>query len=169
MPRRSPGRMGQRNKIEDVFGATSAKLAADHLLQFRALDELPDCQSPDRNNQTRLKNFDLFVHPGGAIENFVWRRHAVGAAGRFSRETSTYRRKINFGSHGGFVHPAKFLEPAEKCLPSRMCEWAFQSGLARTGRLSNQHHLADNRATGHWRRFHSRTTPASNQPRNMSI
>src|SRR5207253_8630240 len=32
MPGRSARGMGQRNKIEDVFGATSAKLAADHLL-----------------------------------------------------------------------------------------------------------------------------------------
>ena len=161
VPRRSTGRMRQRDKIEDVSGAMRPRFATDHLIQFRALDKLRDRQTADGNYQTRFQDFDFLVHPGRAIMNFIRRRHAIGSAGRFSRKTSTYSGEINLRSHDGFVHSAKLIEPAEKCLPSGMGERAFQGRLARARRLADQHYVADDGATGNRGRFHSRTTPAS--------
>jgi len=169
MPGRSSGGMRQRDKIESVFGAAGAKLAANHVFQFCALNKLRDGQSPDRDNQSRLKNFDFFVYPRRTIADFVRRRHAIGSTGRFAGKTTTDSREIDCRSNGGFGHSAKLLKPAEKCLASRVSEWAFQCRLARTGCLSNQHYIAHNRAAGHRRRFHPRTTPAFSQPRDMSI
>src|SRR2546429_714575 len=125
MPRRSAGGMRQRDKIESMFGGASAKRAADHLFQFCALHKLPDGQSPDRNNQSRLKNFDLLVHPRRTITNFIRRRHAIGSAGRFSGETTADRREIDCRSNRGLVHSAKLFEPAEKCLAGGVSEWAL--------------------------------------------
>src|SRR6202022_2530226 len=121
--------MRQRNQIEDVSGRTRAKFAANDLLQFRALDELRDRQPAGRNYETRLQDFDFLVHPGRAISNLIRRRHAIGPAGRFAGKTATNGREINCRSNGGFVYSAKLLEPAKECLPSRVGEWAFQSGL----------------------------------------
>src|SRR2546421_1801391 len=125
-----------------------AKLSTDKALQLLALDELGDGQSPNRNNEPRLQYFDLIIHPGRAIADLIWRRNSVGATGRFSGKTSTNRRKINFRAHGGFVNPAEFFEPTEQRLAGGMCEWPFQSGLARPGRLANDYHLTQKRTTG---------------------
>lgn len=50
-----------------------------------------------------------------------------------------------------------------------MSERSFQDGLANTGRLSDQHHVADNRTAGNGRRKHARTTPALKQLHDMPI
>src|SRR6266513_2831810 len=152
--------MRQWDEVEDLVGPLRAKFAADHLIQFRALNELRDCQTADWNNQMRFQNLDLFVHPRGTILNLVGRRHAISSAGSFPRETSTYSGEINSRSHSGLVHSAELCEPTEKCLASGMRERPFQSRLARTRRLTDQHHLTNNRAAGDGCRFHSWTTPA---------
>src|SRR2546425_8188571 len=112
--------MRQRDEIESVFGAASAKLSADYFLQLFALYELRDGQPSDRNNQPRLQDFDFFVHPRRAVADFVRSGHSIRSAGRFAGETSANGREINCRSHGGLVHCAKLLEPAEKCLSSRV-------------------------------------------------
>ena len=143
--------MRQRNHIENVIGTTSAKSAADHLVEFRALDELHDCESPDRNNQPRLQDLDLLRHPRRAVSNFIWRGNAVGAAGRFSGKTSTHGREINSRANSGFVHSAKLFEPTKQRLTGSVRERAFQRRLAGTGRLSNDHYITHHRATGNGR------------------
>jgi len=73
--------MRQRNQIKALSGAVRAKLATDNLLQLCEFDKLRDRESANRNNQTRLQDLDLFVHPGRTIANFVRCRHAIGPAG----------------------------------------------------------------------------------------
>ena len=73
--------MWQRNQIEIMFGTVRTKLSSDYLLQLFALDELRDRQTSDRNDQTRLQNRDLLIHPRRAVSNFVRRRDAIGPAG----------------------------------------------------------------------------------------
>src|SRR5258708_24202494 len=143
-PRRSAGRMRQRNEIKALSGAMRAKLATDNLLQLCEFDKLRDRESANRNDETWFQNFDLFVHPGRTVANFVRRRDAISPAGRFAGKAATDGGEVNGGSHGSFVHSAELLEPAEEGLPSRMRERPFKSRLARHGRLPNYHHHADN-------------------------
>ena len=149
VPWRSAGRMRQWNQIKPVIRAARPEFSADHLLELLALDELRDGEPSDRNYQTRLENLDLLVHPRCTISDFVRRRHAIGSARRFSGETSAYRRKIDSRTNGGLVYSTELLEPAKQCLAGGVRERTFQSRFTRPRRLSNNHNVADNRATGH--------------------
>src|SRR4029077_17938638 len=101
--------------VEAVVRMDNAKFAANYVFQFCAVDELHDRQSADRNNETRLQNPNLVIHPQRTVANLVWRGDAVGAAGIFARETTADSREIDLRSDGGFVHSARLFEPTEKC------------------------------------------------------
>jgi len=60
--RRTRG-MRQWNYIKAVSRAFYAKFPTNHFLQFCAVDELHDSQSSDGNDETRVQNSDLIVHP----------------------------------------------------------------------------------------------------------
>jgi hypothetical protein len=141
--------MREWNQIESVIRPAGPKLSADHLLQFLAFNELTNCQSADRNDQTRFQNLDFFIQPGRTIANFVRRRDPIRAAWGFTWKTSADRREINLRADNGFVHPAKILEPAKKSPTRGVRKRPFQRWLARTRCLSNYHHLANDRAAGH--------------------
>lgn len=88
--------MRQRNQVENVIRAAHSKLPADHFFEVVAADKLRNGQSTNWNNQTRLQNRDLLVHPRSAISNFVRGRNAIGPAARgFSGETSANGGEIN--------------------------------------------------------------------------
>ncbi len=93
---------------------------------------------------------------------------AVGPAGVFPGKTSADRREINSRSNGGFIHSAKFFEPAEKRFPSRVRKRPFQHRLPRTGRLSNNHYVTHYRAARNRRRLHTRASPAFQQVRDVT-
>ena len=63
MPGRRAGRVRQRNQIEASTGTPDAKRATDDLVEFLDRDELRDRQFADRNDETRLQDFDLAVEP----------------------------------------------------------------------------------------------------------
>jgi hypothetical protein len=152
--------MGQRDEIKRHAMVIDQKLAANHFIEFGEGDELRDCQFSDWNHQPRPQDFELVIHPGGAIANFLGRRDPVAATGRFPWETSTDRSEVDGGSKGGLVHSSEFFEPAKKCFAGCMSERSFQDRLAYAWRLPDQHHFAQNRAAGNGRRNHPRTTPA---------
>ncbi len=141
--------MREWNQIENVTRSPRPKLSADHLLQFLAFNELTNCQSADRNDQSRFQNLDFFIQPRRTIANFVRRRDPIRAAGGFARKTSADRGEINLRADNGFVHPAKNLEPAKKGPTRGVRKRPFQGWLARTRRLANYHHLTNDRAAGH--------------------
>jgi hypothetical protein len=153
--------MGQGDEIKRHAMVIDQKLATNHFIEFGEGDELRDCQFSDWNHQPRPQDFELVIHPGGAIANFLGRRDPVAATGRFPRETSTDGSEVNGGSKGSFVHSSEFFEPAKKCFAGRMSERSFQDRLAYARRLADQHHFAQNRAAGNRRRDHPRATPAS--------
>ena len=169
VPWRRTGRMRQWNQIKNVVHATSAKFLANHFLQPLASDELRDCQSADRDNQTRLQDFDLLIHPRRTIANFVRCRDAIRAAGGFARKTPAHRCEINSRPNDRLIHPAELFEPSKESLTSRVCEWPLQGWLTRTGCLANDHDVAGDGAAGNGRRFHSRAAPATEQADNMLI
>ena len=138
--------MRQRNQIEAVVRMHDAKFAANKVLQSFAVDELRDRQSADRNNETRLQNPNLIIHPQRTVANLVWRRDAVGASGIFAGETAADGGEIELRSNRGFVHSAKLFEPTEECFAGGVRKRSFQCRFSRTGRLPNDHYIAHDRA-----------------------
>src|SRR5438445_3361925 len=102
VPWRRAGRMRQRNQVEAVARMRDAKFAANYVFQFRTVDELHDRQSADGDNETRLQNPNLVIHPQRTVADFIWCRDAVGAAGTFAGETAADGGKIDLRSNGGF-------------------------------------------------------------------
>src|SRR5438067_12881638 len=139
--------MRQRNQVEAVARTRDAKFAANYAFQLCTVDELHDRQSADGNNETRLQNPNLIIHPQRTVTNLIRRRHAVGAARIFAGETTADGGEIDLRSNGGFVHSAKLFEPTEECFASSVRKRSFQRLLLRTGRLPNHHHIAYARAT----------------------
>ena len=138
--------MRQRNQVEAVACMNDAKFAANYAFQFCAVDELHDRQSADGNNETRLQNPNLIIHPQRTVANFIRRRDAVGAAGIFAGETAADGGEIDLRSNGGFVHSAKLFEPTEECFAGRMRKRSFQRRFPRTGCLPNDHYVAHDHA-----------------------
>jgi hypothetical protein len=167
MPRRCAGGMREWDKIKFVTGALNAELAPDHLFQVFAIDELANRQSAHWNDQARSENLDLVVAPARTVSNFIRARNAIAATGSFARKTAANGREIDCRSYLGFVHSAELLEPLEQGPPGSMSERPLQNRFTWTGRLANQHDVAQNCAAGDGRRFHPRTAPASTQLRDV--
>jgi len=146
VPGRRAGRMRQRNQVEAMARMHDAKFAANYVFQFCTVDELHDRQSADWNNETRLQNPNLIIHPQRTVANLIRRRDAVGAAGIFAGETTADGGKIDLRPNGGFVHSAKLFEPTEKCFAGGVRERSFQHWFPGTGRLPNDHYVAHYRA-----------------------
>jgi hypothetical protein len=161
--------MRKRDHVETVPCALNTKFAADHFLQFRAVDELHDSQPSNRNDETRPQNFDLIIHPRSTVANLVRSRNTICAARILSGETPADRCEINSRSNRGFVHPAEFFEPAKKGLAGSMRKRPLQNRFSRAGRLTNNHDVAHDRAAGDRRRFHSRAAAAAKQRCHMLI
>src|SRR6476646_3392220 len=146
MPGRRAGGMRQRNQIEAVVRMDDPKFAANYVFQFWTLDELHDRQSADGNNETRLQDPNLIIHPQLAVANLIRRRDTVGAAGILARETTADSGEIDLRSNSGFVHSAKLFEPAKECFPGSVRKRSFQRRLPWARRLSDDHHIAHDRA-----------------------
>src|SRR6266542_401808 len=74
----------------------NTKSAADHFLQFRAVDELDDSQSANGNNEAWSQDFDFIIHPRRAVANLVRSGDAICAARIFSGKTAADCCEINF-------------------------------------------------------------------------
>ncbi len=134
--------MRQRNYVKAMACACNTEFSANYFLQFFTVDELLDSQPSHGNDETRLQNPNLIVHPRRAVADLVRRRHAISAAGIFSRKTPTNGREINSRPNGSFIHSAKLFEPSKKRFASGMREGSLQNRLPRAGRLANDHDVA---------------------------
>ena len=138
--------MRQRNYVKVMSGARNLEFSANYFLQFRAVDKLHDSQPPHGNDETRSQNLNLIVHPRRAVANLIRSRNAISAAGIFPGKAAADRCEINFRSNSGFIHRAEFFEPPKKRFASSVRKRPLQDGFARTGRLTNDHDVADDRA-----------------------
>ena len=161
--------MRQRNQIEATSCTRDIEFATDHVLQLCAVDELHDRETPDGNDETRLQNSNLIIHPRRAVAYLIWRWDAVGAAGIFAGETAADGGEIDLRSNGGFVHSAKLFEPTEECFASCVRKRSFQHWFPRTGRLPNDHYVAHDCSAGDWRRLHPRAAAAFQQCRHVPV
>ena len=179
VPGRRAGRMRQRNQVEAVVRMHDAKFAANYALNLqgklsacptvRTVDELHDRQSTDGNDETRLQNSNLIIHPQRTVANLIRRRDAIGAAGIFAGETTADGGEIDLRSNGGFVHSTKLFEPTEECFAGSVRKRSFQRWFPRTGCLPNDHHIADDRAAGDRCRLHARAATATQQARDVQL
>src|SRR5258708_40327246 len=101
--------MRQRNQVEAVACMRDAKFAANYVFQFCTVDKLHDRQSADGNNETRLQNPNLIIHPRRTVANLIRCWNAVGASGIFARETTADGGEIDLRSNDGFIHSAKLI------------------------------------------------------------
>src|SRR5437762_12384550 len=129
--------MRQRNQVEALARMRDAKFAPNYVFQFCTVDELHDRQSADGNNETRLQNPNLIIHPQHTVTNLIRRSHAVGAARIFAGETTADGGEIDLRSNGGFVHSAKLFEPTEECFASSVRKRSTQRPFPRPRQLSN--------------------------------
>src|SRR6516225_7365044 len=106
MPGRCAGRMRQWNQVEAMARMRDAKFAANYCFQFCTVDELHDRQAADRDNETRLQNPNLIIHPQSTVANLIRGRDAVRTAGIFTGETTAHGSEIDVRSNRGFVHSA---------------------------------------------------------------
>src|SRR5215469_2432965 len=169
VPWRRTGRMWQWNQIKNMTRTGFGKFFANHFLQVLTSDELRDCQSAHRDNQTRFQDFDLVVHPRRTIKNFVRCRDAISPAGGFTRKTPTYGCEINSRPDRCLIHFAESFEPPKESSTRGVCEWPLQGWLTRPGCLANDYHLAADGTAGNGRRLHSAAASATEQAGNVSI
>ncbi len=88
--------MRKRDHVEAMPCPFNTKSAADHFLQFRAVDELDDSQSANGNNEAWSQDFDFIIHPRRAVANLVRSGDAICAARIFSGKTAADCCEINF-------------------------------------------------------------------------
>src|SRR4051812_239292 len=79
MPGRGAGRVRQRYQIESATLVADGEGAADDLVEFFEGQELGDGQFADGNDEVRLKQIDLVVHPTRAVADFIRRRNSIAA------------------------------------------------------------------------------------------
>lgn len=159
--------MRQRNYVKVMSGARDPEFSGNYFRQSFAVDKLHDSQPPHGNDETRLQDLNLIVHPRRAVANLVRGRHAIRAAGIFSGKTPADCREINLRADGSLVHRAEFFEPPKKRFASSMCKRSLQNRFPRAGRLTNDHDVAHDSAAGDRRRFHAWAAPATQQLSNM--
>src|SRR5205823_14588311 len=103
--------MRQRDQIESMLCALNTEFAADDVVQGGAIDEPRNGETTDRDYETRSQNFDLFIHPGRAIANFIRRRNTSTAAWSCPGKTPAHRSEINCRSNGSFGECSELHEP----------------------------------------------------------
>jgi hypothetical protein len=161
--------MRQRDYFEGATVAADLEASPDDFVQLFEREELRDRQFTDGNDEARSQQIDLPIHPRRTISDFVWRWNAIATRGRFPGETSADRREVNLRADFRLIQVAEFLEPTEEGAACGPCEGPAQHGLFHSGRLTDEHDLAENRAAGNRGWQHARTTPALEQVRDMLI
>lgn len=167
MPGRGAGWMRQRNQVEAAAVATKRKGASDDFVEFFERKELGDRELTDRNNEPRLEEIDLIIHPGRTIPDLVRGGNPVAARSRFPGKATAYRREIDLGANLFFTQSAELLKPAEEGATRCPGEWLAQHRLFHARRLADEHHFAQDRSARNRWRQHPGATPALQQARDM--
>ncbi|MEY2483232.1 MAG: hypothetical protein QOK24_1760 [Verrucomicrobiota bacterium] len=161
--------MRQRDYFEGATVAADLKTAPHDFVQFLEREELRDRQFADGDDESRLEQGDLRIHPSRTIPDFIRRWNAIATGRGFSWKTATDRGEVNLRAHLRFIQVTEFFEPTEEGAARRPGEGPAQDGLFHSGRLADEHDLAEDWSTGNWRRQHARTAPALEQARDMLI
>ena len=161
--------MRERNQIEGAALVTNPERAPHNFIQFFEWEKLSDGQFTHWNDQVGLQQIDLVVHPVGAVSDFIGRGNTIATGGGLSRETTADGGEVDRRADLLFVHAAKFLEPSEERSTGRPSERLCQDRFFNTRRLTDEHDLAQDRATGNRWGQHSGATPALEKAGDMPV
>lgn len=161
--------MGQWDQVECATIATQPERAAYDFVELLESEKLRDRKFADRDHELRLQKIDLIIHPRRTIPDLVRSWNAVPTRGGFSGKTAAHRREVNLRAHLYFTQMTKLFEPTEKGAARGPGKRPAQHWLPYSGRLTDKHHLAENRTSGNRRRQHAGTAPALEQMRDMLI
>jgi hypothetical protein len=161
--------MGQRNEFEGTAVVVQSKRSPDDFVELLESKELGDGEFADGNDQLWLEESDLVVHPGRTIPDLIRSRDAIAARRGFPGETAAHGREINLPANLFLTQLAELLEPTEERAPRGPRERFAQDRFFHSGRLTDEHHFAQDRSAGNGRRQHSRTAAALEQKRDMSV
>ncbi len=161
--------MRERNQIEDPTFAPELETASNHLVEFVEREELRDREFSDGNHESRPKNLELIVHPGGAVADLVGRGNAITTGWRFTRETAADGCEIDLRPHPIFSHAAEFIEPTEQRSAGGPGERTSQNRFFHSGSLTDEYHSTNDGTAGNRRREHVRALAALPQLSDMLI
>ena len=136
--------MRQRNQVEGATVAPKGEGTPNDLVELFEREELGDREFADRNDELRLQQIDLVIHPGGTIPDLVGRWDAVATCRSFAGEAAADGREINLRANLFLAQPAKLLKPAEEGAACRPRERFAEHRLLYAGRLANEHYFAEN-------------------------
>ena len=120
-----------------MTGKGGADGLPDEGIEFLCGDELGDGEFADRNDEPRSEELDFALQPGGAILNFIWRRHAVTASGFFAGETAADGGHVDGGTKGFLGHAGGIMEPAEQGFAGRPGKGASKDRFLVARRLAD--------------------------------
>lgn len=169
MPGRSAGWVGQRDHFEGAPVAVERERTADDFVELLESKKLRDRKFAHGNNEPRPQEIDFIVHPGRAIPDLIRRRHPVAAGGRLAGKAAADGGKINPRANLRFIQLTEFVEPSKERAPSRPGKRPAQDRLPDPWRLTDEHHLAEDRSARNGRRQHSRAAPALKQSGDVVI
>ncbi len=161
--------MGQRDQIEWATVATQPERPAYDFVELLESKKLRDRKFADRDDEPWLQKIDFIIHPRRAIPDLIRRRNAVAARGRLARKAAADRGEVSPRAHVHFTQMTKFIKPTEEGAASRPGERLAQNRFSYTRRLTDEHHLAEDRSAGNRRRQHPRAAPTLEQARDMLI
>lgn len=161
--------MGQWDQIECATIATQPERPAYDFVKLLESKKLRDRKFAHRDDEPWLQKIDFIIHPRRTIPDLVRSWNAVPTRGGFSGKTAANRREVNLGAHLHFTQMTKLLEPTEERAASRPGERFAEDWLFCSGRLTDEHDLAENRSAGNRWRQHPGTTPTLEQMRDMLI
>ena len=161
--------MGQWDYVKRATVPPQLEGAAYDFVELLESKKLCDRKFAHRDDELWLQELDFIIHPARAILDLFRRRNAVAARGGFSGKAAADRGEVNLRAHLYFTQVTEFVEPIEESAASGPGERLAQNRLSDAGRLTDEHHLAEDRSAGNRRRQHPRAAPALEQARDMLI
>lgn len=161
--------MGQWDYIECATATTQPEGPPYDFVELLENNKLCDRKFADRNDELWLQKIDFIIHPARAISDFIRRRNAIATRGCLAGKTAANRSKVNPRAHLRFTQMTELIEPTEERAASRPGEGLAQNRFSHARRLADEHHFAENRSAGNWRRQHPRTASTLKQACDMLI
>src|ERR1700730_1215206 len=143
--------MRQWDHIECATVATQPERPAYDFVELLESKELCDRKFAYRDDEPWLQKIDFIIHPARAIPDLIRSRNAVATRGRLAGKATADRSEVCPRAHLHFAQMTEFIEPTEKGAASRPGERLAPNRFSCTRRLTDKHHLAEDRSAGNRR------------------
>ena len=160
VPRRSPGRMGQRHDINSLSITSRPKRPPHRFRQRSFAKQLSDSKFANGQHQTGLQEDEFAFQPLRTVGDFCFIRHPVAPLGFLPRKTAANRGKVDAITRLILRPSEGRLKPLEQRLAGRPGERAAKLRLFVTRRLANEDDAAGHRMPDHDGTVHARAKRA---------